>query len=169
MSRTLLIKNISNLVSCDLKDTEYTNAFIYAENGLINDIGPISSMKDSYNSSQNIIDATDKVVYPGLINCHHHLYQTLSRNLPETQNMELFEWLDYLFKIWERIDDDVVYYSSMIGLSELLKTGCTTTVDHMDSMVKGKSKNFMKMGFDAAEKLGIRLCMTRGRIDLTKE
>lgn len=169
MSRTLLIKNISNLVSCDLKDTEYTNAFIYAENGLIKDIGPMSSMKDSYNSSQNIIDATDKVVYPGLINCHHHLYQTLSRNLPETQNMELFEWLDYLFKIWERIDDDVVYYSSMIGLSELLKTGCTTTVDHMDSMVKGKSKNFVKMGFDAAEKLGIRLCMTRGSIDLTKE
>ena len=98
--KTLLIKNISNLITCNNEDKEYKNAFIYAENGLIKDIGEMANTKNEYNSSSIIIDATDKVIYPGLINCHHHLYQTLSRNLPETQNMELFEWLDYLFKIW---------------------------------------------------------------------
>ena len=167
--KTLLIKNISNLITCNNEDKEYKNAFIYAENGFIKDIGEMANIKNEYNSSSIIIDATDKVIYPGLINCHHHLYQTLSRNLPETQNMELFEWLDYLFKIWENIDDEVVYYSAMVGLSELLKTGCTTTVDHMDSMPKGRSQNVMKVEFGAAEELGIRLCMTRGSIDLTKE
>ena len=167
--KTLLIKNISNLITCNDQDKEYKDAFIYSENGLIKDLGQMSFLKEEYNSATNIIDAKNKVVYPGLINCHHHLYQTLSRNLPETQNMELFEWLDYLFKIWEKIDDDVVYYSAMVGLAELLKTGCTTTVDHMDSMPKGRSQNVMKVEFGAAEKLGIRLCMTRGSIDLTKE
>ena len=167
--KTLLIKNISNLITCNDEDSEYKDAFIYSENGIIKDLGPMSYMKDEYNKSSTIIDATNKVVYPGLINCHHHLYQTLSRNLPETQNMELFEWLDYLFKIWEKIDDDVVYYSAMIGMAELLKTGCTTTVDHMDSMPKGRSKNVMKIEFEVAEKLGIRLCCVRGSIDLTKE
>ena len=167
--KTLLIKNISNIITCNDEDKEYKNAFIYSENGIIKDIGEMSFIKDEYNSASKIIDASNKVVYPGLINCHHHLYQTLSRNLPETQNMELFEWLDYLFKIWEKIDDDVVYYSAMVGLAELLKTGCTTTVDHMDSMPKGRSQNVMKVEFGAAEELGIRLCMTRGSIDLTKE
>ena len=167
--RTLLIKNISNLITCNDDDKEYKDAFIYSENGIIKDLGVMKDLKDEYNSSSAIIDATNKVVYPGLINCHHHLYQTLSRNLPETQNMELFEWLDYLFKIWERIDDDVVYYSAMVGLAELLKNGCTTTVDHMDSMPKGRSKNVMKIEFGVAEELGIRLCCIRGSIDLTKE
>ena len=162
--KTLLIKNISNLITCNDEDKEYKNAFIYSENGIIKDIGEMSFIKDEYNSASKIIDASNTVVYPGLINCHHHLYQTLSRNLPETQNMELFEWLDYLFKIWEKIDDDVVYYSAMVGLAELLKTGCTTTVDHMDSMPKGRSQNVMKVEFGAAEELGIRLCMTRGSI-----
>ena len=169
IKRTLLIKNISNLITCNDDDKEYKDAFIYSENGIIKDLGVMKDLKDEYNSSSIIIDATNKVVYPGLINCHHHLYQTLSRNLPETQNMELFEWLDYLFKIWERIDDDVVYYSAMVGLAELLKTGCTTTVDHMDSMPKGRSKNVMKIEFGVAEELGIRLCCIRGSIDLTKE
>ena len=163
--KTLLIKNISTLITCDEKDTTYKNAFIYSENGIIKQIGEMSSINQKYLETPNIIDATNHVIYPGLINTHHHLYQTFSRNLPETQNMELFEWLDHLFKIWERIDDDVAYYSAIVGLSELLKTGCTTTVDHMDSMPKGRSKNIMKIIFDAAEKIGIRLCLMRGSID----
>jgi len=167
--KTLLIKNISNLISCDEEDKEYKDAFIYVENGIIKDIGNTSSLKENYKEANKVIDASNCVVYPGLINTHHHLYQTLSRNLPETQNMELFEWLDYLFKIWEKIDDEVVYYSTMVGLAELLKTGCTTTVDHMDSMPKNRSKNVMKIEFDAAKEIGIRLCLTRGSIDLTKE
>ena len=167
--KTLLIKNISTLITCDEKDTTYKNAFIYSENGIIKQLGEMSSINPKYLETPNTIDAKNHVIYPGLINTHHHLYQTFSRNLPETQNMELFEWLDHLFKIWERIDDDVAYYSAIVGLSELLKTGCTTTVDHMDSMPKGRSKNIMKTIFDAAEKIGIRLCLMRGSIDLTKE
>ena len=155
--KTLLIKNISNLITCNDEDKEYINAFIYSEKGIIKDLGEMSFIREEYNSANKIIDANNKIAYPGLINCYHHLYQTLNRNLPETQNMELLEWLDYLFKIWEKIDDDVVYYSAMVDLTELLKTGCLKTVDHMDSKPKGRSKNVMKVQFSAALQLGIRL------------
>ena len=70
------------------------------------------------------------VVYPGLINTHHHLYQLFSRNLPEVQRMELFPWLVTLYDVWKNLDEEVVATSSLVGMAELLKTGCTTCFDH---------------------------------------
>ena len=85
---TLLIKNIRTLVSCDSADTVYENVDLYAENGFIKAIGASLDRK-----ADKTIDASHMLCYPGLINTHHHLYQQFSRNLPQVQNMELFDWL----------------------------------------------------------------------------
>ena len=165
-SQKLLIKNIKTIISCDDNDTVYKNSFIYSENGIIKEIDSMDKINSSYLKIDSIVDASNCVVYPGLINTHHHLYQTFSRNLPETQNMELFEWLEFLFNKWKNIDEDVVYYSAIVGLGELLKTGCTTCVDQNDSIPKKYSKTVVEKEFAAAEKLGIRLCLGRGSLDI---
>ena len=67
--------------------------------------------------------------YPGLVNTHHHLYQLFSRNLPQVQNMELFDWLTSLYAIWKGLNEDTVRLSSMVGMGELMKNGCTTVFE----------------------------------------
>ena len=96
---TLLIKNIRTLISCDSADTVYENVDLYAENGFIKEIGAKLDRK-----ADKTIDASHMLCYPGLVNTHHHLYQVFSRNLPEVQNMELFDWLKTLYEIWKNLD-----------------------------------------------------------------
>ncbi len=84
MKKSLFIKNIKTLVTCDNEDSVFNNINIFIENGVIKHIG-----SDIFDADETI-DAKDMIVYPGLINTHHHLYQTFTRNLPEVQNMELF-------------------------------------------------------------------------------
>ena len=124
MAETLLMKNVKYLVTCDDNDRFMTDINMLVTDGVITYIGTEEKTADK------IIDASRMVVYPGLINSHHHLYQTFTRNLPQVQNMELFPWLKTLYEIWKGIDGDSVYYSSLTGMGELLKTGCTTCLDH---------------------------------------
>ena len=121
----LLIRNISKLVSCDEGDTVYENVDLYAEDGVIRAIGPKLEKP-----AEEVLDASHMLCYPGLINTHHHLYQQFSRNLPQVQNMELFDWLKTLYEIWKNLDTDVVRLSSLTGMGELMKHGCTTCFDH---------------------------------------
>ena len=86
----LLIRNIKTLVSCDAEDRVYENVNLYCEDGLIRSIGPEAPAADE------VLDASHMLCYPGLVNTHHHLYQVFSRNLPQVQNMELFDWLTTL-------------------------------------------------------------------------
>ena len=121
----LLIRNISKLVSCDESDTVYENVDLYAEDGVIRAIGPKLEKP-----AEEVLDASHMLCYPGLINTHHHLYQQFSRNLPQVQNMELFDWLKTLYEIWKNLDTDVIRLSSLTGMGELMKHGCTTCFDH---------------------------------------
>lgn len=114
---SLLIKNASAVITCDSKDTVMEHANILINNGVISYIGPEAQTADE------TLDASGYLVYPGLINTHHHLYQTFSRNLPQVQNMELFDWLTTLYEIRKNLDQDVIYHSSITGMGELLKTG----------------------------------------------
>ena len=116
-----------------------------------------------------VIDASNCVVIPGLVNTHHHFYQTLTRNLPAVQNAELFEWLVYLYEIWKHLDEEAIYYSSLLAMAELLKTGCTTSTDHHYVYPKQVDSDIMGIQFDAAAKLGMRFSPTRGSMSLSKK
>ncbi len=162
MNKSLLLKNITYLVTCDDDDNIFENINMYIENGEIKYIG--NEMKPA----DEIIDGTDMIVYPGLINTHHHLYQMFSRNIPQVQNMELFPWLKYLYEIWKNVNSDVVMYSSLCGMGELLKTGCTTCFDH-HYVFPNNENDLIETQFEAAEKLGIRMYASRGSMSLSKK
>jgi cytosine/adenosine deaminase-related metal-dependent hydrolase len=109
------------------------------------------------------------VVVPGFVNTHHHFYQTLTRNHPAVQNAELFDWLRFLYNVWKYIDADGVYYSSLLAMGELLKTGCTTSTDHHYLYPKGFVGDLMGVQFSAADTLGMRFSPTRGSMSLSQK
>ena len=159
---TLLIKNARYIVSCDFRDRLYHDANLFIRDGVIASIGP-----ECYQADQ-VIDARDMVVYPGLINTHHHLYQIFSRNLPEVQRMELFPWLVTLYEVWKNLDEEVVTCASLTGMGELLKTGCTTCFDH-HYVFPARAGDLIAAQFRAAGQLGIRFHASRGSMDLSKK
>jgi cytosine/adenosine deaminase-related metal-dependent hydrolase len=115
-----------------------------------------------------VLDCSNCVVIPGLVNTHHHFYQTLTRNLPAVQNAKLFEWLVYLYEVWKNIDEEAVYYSSLLAIGELLKTGCTLSTDHHYLYPDKFGGDLMGIQFEAAEKLGMRFSPSRGSMSLSK-
>ena len=162
----LLLKNVGYLVTCDDEDRILRYVDVLVKDGVIVRISR-GEMPGQEECAQEVIDASDMVMYPGLVNTHHHLYQTFSRNLPQVQNMELFPWLKTLYEIWKNLDEQVVYYSSLTGMGELLKTGCTTCLDHHYVFPKGMDQNLMDAQFAAADALGMRFHATRGSMDLS--
>jgi len=120
-------------------------------------------------AGDRVIDCSTYVVVPGFVNTHHHFYQTLTRNLPEVQNAKLFDWLVYLYEIWKNIDEGAVYYSSLLAMGELLKTGCTTSTDHHYLYPRGLTGDLMGIQFEAAERLGMRFSPSRGSMSLSQK
>ena len=161
--KTLLVKNIRTLVSCDANDNVYENVNLLCKDGLIEYIGPEDKEADV------VIDGKGMLCYPGLVNAHHHLYQVFSRNLEQVQNMELFDWLKTLYEIWKNLDEEVVYYSSLTGIAELLRYGCTTILDHHYVFPDhgGGTGDLLGAQFAAADCLGARFYATRGSMDLS--
>jgi len=119
--------------------------------------------------ADRVIDCSTHVVVPGLVNTHHHFYQTLTRNIPAVQNAKLFDWLVYLYEVWKHIDEEAVYYSSLLAMAELLKTGCTLTTDHHYLYPNNFAGDLMGLQFEAAETLGMRFSPTRGSMSLSKK
>ncbi len=159
---TLLIKNARYIVSCDDNDTLYERANLLIKDGAVAYIGP------ELRQAEQVIDARNMAVYPGLINTHHHLYQIFSRNLPEVQKMELFPWLVTLYEVWKRLDEEVISLSSLTGLTELAKTGCTTVFDH-HYVFPASGGDLIAAQFRAADQVGVRMHVSRGSMDLSKK
>ena len=162
--KSLLLTNIAYIVSCDNQDRTYENASILIEDGVITRIGTFDNV-----TADRVIDCKGGIVYPGLINTHHHLYQTFSRNLPHVQNMELFPWLTALYEIWKNLDEDSIYYSSITGMGELLKTGTTTVFDHHYVFPNETSERILPSQAKAAKDLGVRMHFSRGSMSLSKK
>ena len=158
---SLLIRSIRYLVTCDDKDQLLEDVDLYCEYGFIRQIGPHLDV-----AADRTIDASHMLCYPGLVNTHHHLYQTFTRNLPKVQKMELFPWLRTLYEIWRGLDEDCIYYSSLVGLGELLKYGCTTCMDH-HYVFPTHAGDLIGAQFAAADTLGIRMYASRGSMDLS--
>jgi 8-oxoguanine deaminase len=107
------------------------------------------------------IDASGRVVLPGLVNTHHHLPQALTRNVPGVQEAPLFDWLRRLYAVWRGFDAEAVRVAATAGLGELLLTGCTTSTDHLYLFPRGETR-LIDVEIEAARKLGIRFHPTRG-------
>lgn len=159
---SIMVKNIQTLVSCDNQDRVYENVNIFCEDGLIRSIGHESPQ------AHTVIDGTGMLCYPGLVNTHHHLYQVFSRNLPQVQNMELFQWLTTLYEVWKRLNADTVRLSSLTGMGELMKYGCTTVFDHHYVFPKNTG-DLIAAQHDAADMLGVRMHYSRGSMDRSKK
>lgn len=157
----ILIKNAHKIITCTDKGVEIISGDILIEGNRIKAVGG-----EIKTPSDRIIDAKDKVVIPGLVNTHHHLYQTFQRNLPLVQDAKLFPWLKTLYQIWRNIDPEIVYWSALLGMSELLKTGCTTTTDQFYVFPKGAPQDLVDAEIEAAKTVGIRFQPCRGSMSL---
>lgn len=153
---TLLIKNLQSIVTCDDDDRVLKQANIYMKDGVILHIG------NEVFPADEVIDGTHMLAYPGLINTHHHFFQTFTRNLPHVQNMELFNWLKALYQIWQNYEQEMVYYSTQVGLGDLMKNGCTTSFDHHYVFPSSTSSYLIDEEIRAAENIGVRFHASRG-------
>ena len=156
------LKGIDTIVSCDPLDRVYTDTELWFENGEIVHIGSWDR------SADREYDCKGMIVYPGLINVHHHLYQYFSRNLSKVQNLELFDWLKALYGVWKNLNEKTVYLSSCAGMAELMRYGCTTCFDH-HYVFPENGGDLLGAQFAAANALGIRMHASRGSMDLSEK
>ena len=156
------LQNIDTIVSCDERDRVYRNVDLWFQNGVIVAVGAYDGTPDT------TIDARNLIVYPGLVNTHHHLYQYFTRNLKKVQNYELFDWLKALYGVWKNLNADTVLLSSTAGMAELLRYGCTTCFDHHYVFPNGAG-DLIAAQFQAADRLGIRMHASRGSMDLSEK
>jgi cytosine/adenosine deaminase-related metal-dependent hydrolase len=161
---SILIKNIKEIISMDNARNRFKNYSLLIKDNIISKIAC-----DIKFPADEIIDGSDYFLYPGLINTHHHFYQTLTRNIPQVQNVELFDWLKYLYPIWSHLTPEAIYYSSLVAMGELLKTGCTTAVDQFYVFPKGQPKELVDEEFRAAQEIGIRFHGSRGSMSLSEK
>lgn len=154
MSRTV-IKNIGHLVTMDATRRELTGVDMAVENGVITQIG-----SDLHGQG---IDAAACVVTPGLVNTHHHLYQTLTRAVPGGQDALLFGWLQTLYPIWGRMGPEEFYTAAQVGLAELALSGCTTSSDHQYIFPNGAT---LDDSIAAAAEVGLRFHGARGSMSI---
>ena len=148
----------------DDKSSEITDGDVLVRGNRIVAVG--SNLEAS--AGCRVVDASGMLCLPGFVNCHHHLYQTLTRAVPRVQNAELFEWLTNLYEIWREVTPELAYISALVGMGELLLTGCTTTTDHLYLFPRRPDTRLIDAEIRAARELGIRFhptrgCMTRGR------
>src|SRR3954471_19123441 len=136
--------------------TEHQRGWIRIEDGLVAEVGAGDAPADAE-------DLGGAVVTPGLVNTHHHLYQTLTR--ARAQQADLFTWLKTLYPVWARIDDEMEYAAALCGLGELALSGCTTVFDHHYVFPRGVS-GLVEAEVQAARELGVRIVASRGSMDL---
>ena len=157
---TLLVRHVTLLVTMDAARRRIPNAGLFVRDNVIEAVGPSTTLPSS---ADRVIDLRGHMVLPGLVNTHHHLYQTLTRALPAAQNANLFNWLKTLYPIWAELTPEAAYTSALVGLAELLLSGCTTAADHLYLFPNGTR---LDDTIRAAHEIGIRFHPTRGSMSL---
>lgn len=162
----ILIKNAKAIVTCDEKDNVFYDSDMLIDGPKIAAIG-----KDIKAEDAEVIDASGKFVYPGLVNTHHHFFQTFVRNMTtiDYPNLTVMDWIDKIYRIFQKIDDNVIYYSSLTAMADLLKHGCTTAFDHQYCYTTATGKRPVDRQMEAAAQLGIRYSAGRGGNTLPRE
>lgn len=157
---TLLVKHASVVVTMDNFRSEIPDGGLYIRDGFIEQIG---FTKDLPATADRVLDLTGYIVAPGLINTHHHFYQTLTRVVPNAQNVNLFNWLKTLYPIWAKMTPEHIRISTQLALAELALSGCTTASDHLYLFPNGSR---LDDEIDAGREMGLRLTATRGSMSL---
>ena len=158
MHRCFLIRNADVILTMDDGRQEIKGGDILVRDGVIEAVG-----QGLYDDDAQIVDGRGCLVTPGLINTHHHLYQTLTRAVPGAQDALLFGWLKTLYPIWAKFGPDHMRVSAMVGLAELALSGCSTTSDHLYLYPNGAR---LDDTIDAAKAIGLRLHATRGGMSI---
>jgi len=139
---------------------EIPDGGFFIRDGFIEKVGPTSTLPDK---ADEVLDASGHVILPGLINTHHHFYQTLTRAVPAAQDANLFNWLKTLYPIWARMTPEDIRTSTQTALAELALTGCTTASDHLYLFPNGSK---LDDEIEAAQSVGLRLHASRGSMSL---
>lgn len=155
---SLLVRNATLLATFDDGGREIADAGLFARDGVIEQVAPSRELPLE---ADLVLDLRDHVVLPGLVNTHHHLYQTLTRGL--AQDADLFTWLQTLYPVWARLTDDGVYTSTLLGLAELALSGCTTSSDHLYLFPNDCT---LDAQIRAAGEIGLRFHAARGAMSL---
>ncbi len=156
---TLLIKN-AHIVTMDDHQREIPEGGLFIRRGLIQEVGPMSELPDT---ADEVLDLKGHIVFPGLVNTHHHFYQTLTRAVPAAQDANLFNWLKTLYPIWARLTPEDIFISTQTALAELALSGCTTASDHLYLFPNGSK---LDDEIAAASEVGLRLQASRGSMSL---
>ncbi|MDP3519404.1 MAG: 8-oxoguanine deaminase [Hydrogenophaga sp.] len=157
---TLLIKNAHLLVTMDAQRREIAGGAVFVRDHVIEAVGHSDALPAS---ADEVIDAHDQVVIPGLVNTHHHMYQSLTRVVRPAQDCELFDWLRVLYPIWARLTPEMVHVSTQTAMAELLLSGCTTSSDHLYLFPNGSR---LDDSLDAAAEIGMRFHAARGAMSV---
>jgi cytosine/adenosine deaminase-related metal-dependent hydrolase len=157
---TLLVKHADLLATMDDGQRCISDGGLFVRDDLIESVGPTAALPAQ---ADRVIDARGMIVLPGLVNTHHHLYQTLTRAMPAAQDATLFQWLKTLYPIWAGLTAEAIYTSALVGLAELMLSGCTTASDHLyiypnDCRIDDEIR--------AAQEIGIRFHASRGAMSL---
>lgn len=160
MSQTLLIKHARVLVTMDDTRREIADGAVFVRGNVIEQVGSTEALP---RAADEVIDAGGCVVLPGLVNTHHHMYQSLTRVIPGAQNGELFDWLQNLYPIWANLTPEMVEVSTLTAMTELMLSGCTTSSDHLYIYPNGCK---LDHSIGAAQRIGLRFHAARGSMSV---
>lgn len=156
---TLLLRNIHTLITMDTARRELPDGALFVRDGVIEAVGTLADMPAQ--TADEVIDLSNHVVLPGLVNTHHHMYQSLTRVL--AQDLELFGWLKTLYPIWSRLSGEAVYVSAKLAMAELMLSGCTTSSDHLYIYPNDVE---LEDEIRAAQEIGLRFHAARGSMSV---
>ena len=157
---TLLIHNADCVATFDDARRELRGASVLVDGHRIAAIGAAAELPAA---ADEVIDARGHLVMPGMVNTHHHMYQSLTRAIPGTQDAELFGWLRGLYPIWAGLTPEMVQVSTQVAMAELLLSGCTTSSDHLYIYPNGVR---LDDSIEAAAQIGMRFTASRGSMSL---
>jgi len=160
MPRTLLVKNADVLVTMDAARREIRNGGLLVSDNRIVAVGPTAELPQT---ADEVLDLAGHIVIPGLVNTHHHMFQTLTRALPAAQDAELFDWLTALFPVWQRLTPEMIKASTKTAMAELMLSGCTTAMDHLYLYPNGCR---LDDEVEAAREIGMRFHASRGAMSV---
>ncbi len=157
---TLLIRNARVLVTMDAQRREIDGGAVYVRDNVIEAVGPSAELPAN---ADEVIDARDQIVIPGLVNTHHHMFQSLTRAIPAVQDCALFDWLAGLYPIWAHLTPEMARVSTQTAMAELLLLGCTTSSDHLYLYPNGVRLDDC---LDGAAQIGMRFHAARGSMSV---